>query len=64
VTHEHDIADYHKRVIEVRDGRILRDHPVEGRHVAAEDLRRLDAEGPGVPDVPEVPDVPDPVTTP
>ncbi|HEX5580212.1 MAG TPA: ABC transporter ATP-binding protein [Gemmatimonadaceae bacterium] len=64
VTHEPDIARYAKRVVEVRDGRILRDHPVEGRHVAAEDLRRLDADGPDVPDVPEVPDVSDPVTTP
>jgi putative ABC transport system ATP-binding protein len=31
VTHEHDIADYHKRVVEFRDGRILRDHPVADR---------------------------------
>ena len=38
VTHEHDIADYHKRIVEVRDGRILRDHPVAERRFAAEEL--------------------------
>jgi putative ABC transport system ATP-binding protein len=38
VTHEHDIAAYAKRSVEVRDGRILRDEPVKGRHSALEDL--------------------------
>ena len=38
VTHEHDIAEYAKRVIEVRDGRIIRDHPVDVRRVASEVL--------------------------
>ena len=38
VTHEHDIADYHKRIVEVRDGQILRDHPVAERRFAAEEL--------------------------
>jgi putative ABC transport system ATP-binding protein len=42
VTHEHDIADYHKRVIEVRDGQILRDHPVENRLDAKAQLAELD----------------------
>ena len=41
VTHEPDVAQYCKRVIEVRDGRIKRDHPVEDRHNAAEDLKVL-----------------------
>jgi putative ABC transport system ATP-binding protein len=41
VTHEHDIARYAKRIIEVRDGRILRDHPVDDRHRAADDLREM-----------------------
>jgi putative ABC transport system ATP-binding protein len=41
VTHEPDVARYSKRVIEVRDGRILRDHPVEDRHSAADDLREM-----------------------
>jgi len=41
VTHEPDVAQYCKRIIEVRDGRIRRDHAVEDRHNAAEDLRVL-----------------------
>jgi putative ABC transport system ATP-binding protein len=44
VTHEHDIAQYAGRIVEVRDGRILRDHPVQGRRNAAADLLALDAE--------------------
>jgi putative ABC transport system ATP-binding protein len=41
VTHEHDIADYHKRIVEVRDGQILRDHPVPERRFAAEELAEM-----------------------
>jgi putative ABC transport system ATP-binding protein len=41
VTHESDIACYAKRIVEVRDGRILRDEPVANRRSAAEDLRNL-----------------------
>jgi putative ABC transport system ATP-binding protein len=47
VTHEPDVAQYAKRIIEVRDGKILRDHPVSGRRSAADDLRVLDLEGEG-----------------
>ena len=43
VTHEHDIADYHKRVLEVRDGHILRDHPVNERRFARAELDALDS---------------------
>jgi len=43
VTHEADVAQYAKRIVEVRDGRILRDHPVMNRRRAADDLRDLDA---------------------
>jgi putative ABC transport system ATP-binding protein len=43
VTHELDIAEYVKRIVEVRDGRILRDHPVAQRRNAAEDLKELGA---------------------
>jgi putative ABC transport system ATP-binding protein len=43
VTHEPDVVQYARRVVEVRDGRILRDHPVEGRRRAADDLAALDA---------------------
>jgi putative ABC transport system ATP-binding protein len=42
VSHEHDVAQYARRVIEMRDGRILRDHPVTDRHIAADDLAALD----------------------
>ena len=38
VTHEPDIALYTKRVVELRDGRVIRDEAVRGRRVAAEDL--------------------------
>ena len=41
VTHEPDVAQYCKRIVEVRDGRIKRDHPVVDRHNAAEDLKVL-----------------------
>jgi putative ABC transport system ATP-binding protein len=41
VTHEPDVAQYAKRIVEVRDGRILRDHPVVGRRSAADDLAAL-----------------------
>ncbi|HEU4629170.1 MAG TPA: ABC transporter ATP-binding protein [Gemmatimonadaceae bacterium] len=44
VTHEPEVAHYAKRIVEVRDGRILRDHPVENRRRAAADLREHDAE--------------------
>jgi putative ABC transport system ATP-binding protein len=42
VTHEPEVAVYAKRVVEVRDGRIIRDHPVENRRQAANDLQQLD----------------------
>jgi len=37
-------VQYVRRVVEVRDGRILRDHPVAGRRSAADDLRALGTE--------------------
>jgi putative ABC transport system ATP-binding protein len=43
VTHEPEVAQYAKRIVEVRDGRIIRDHAVANRRRAAEDLQRLDA---------------------
>jgi putative ABC transport system ATP-binding protein len=42
VTHEPDVARYARRVVEVRDGTILRDHPVADRRSAADDLAALD----------------------
>ena len=49
VTHEPDVAQYAKRVVEVRDGRIIRDHPVADRRNAAVDLRDIDSERAGEP---------------
>jgi putative ABC transport system ATP-binding protein len=43
VTHEPEVAQYVKRVVEVRDGRIRRDAPVTGRRDAAADLAAYDA---------------------
>jgi putative ABC transport system ATP-binding protein len=42
VTHEPEVAVYAKRIVEVRDGRIVRDEPVANRRSAADDLARLD----------------------
>src|SRR4051812_41466940 len=44
VTHEPDVAQYAKRIVEVRDGHIRRDHPVLNRRRAADDLKALIAE--------------------
>jgi putative ABC transport system ATP-binding protein len=44
VTHEPDVAQYAKRIIEMRDGHIRRDHPVTDRQIAADDLVALDAQ--------------------
>ncbi|HEX7150598.1 MAG TPA: ABC transporter ATP-binding protein [Thermoanaerobaculia bacterium] len=38
VTHEPDVAQYAKRIVEVRDGRIRRDEPVRNRRDATADL--------------------------
>jgi putative ABC transport system ATP-binding protein len=46
VTHEPDIAQYAKRVVEVRDGQILRDHPITNRRSALDDLNALDDAAP------------------
>jgi len=41
VTHELDIARYTRRMIVMRDGRVLTDAPVTGRLQAQEELRHL-----------------------
>jgi putative ABC transport system ATP-binding protein len=43
VTHEPDIAQYAHRVIEVRDGRIIKDHAVPAPRRAADDVLTMDA---------------------
>jgi putative ABC transport system ATP-binding protein len=44
VTHEPDIAQYAHRIIDVRDGRIMRDHAVAAPRSAADDVLTMDAE--------------------
>jgi putative ABC transport system ATP-binding protein len=41
VTHEPDIAQYAKRNLFFRDGRTLRDEPVQGRRYAVEELKMI-----------------------
>jgi putative ABC transport system ATP-binding protein len=43
VTHEPEVAVYAKRIVEVRDGRIVRDEPVKNRRLAADDLAEVAA---------------------
>jgi putative ABC transport system ATP-binding protein len=43
VTHERDISQCARRIVELRDGRIIRDEPVLNRRDAAADLRAVDA---------------------
>jgi len=42
VTHEPDIARFCRRIVEMRDGHILRDEPVRERHDASADLALLE----------------------
>jgi len=42
VTHEPEVAQYAKRIVEVKDGRIRRDHPVMNRRDAAADVKAMD----------------------
>jgi putative ABC transport system ATP-binding protein len=44
VTHELDIAKYTKRMVVMRDGKVVGDTPVTGRLVADTELRRLQEE--------------------
>ena len=46
VTHENDVARYARRVVVMRDGRIVSDLQVENRSNAEEELRNLPAEDP------------------
>ena len=41
VTHEPDIARYCKRIIRMRDGRVIADEPVRDRRIAKDDLEKL-----------------------
>jgi putative ABC transport system ATP-binding protein len=41
VTHEPDIARYTRRIVELRDGHVIRDEALAERHRAADDLARF-----------------------
>jgi putative ABC transport system ATP-binding protein len=41
VTHESEISRYTERIVELRDGRVIRDEPVSDRHDAQKDLEAL-----------------------
>ncbi len=41
VTHENEVAQYAKRIVELRDGQIIKDEPVIDRHDARADLARI-----------------------
>jgi putative ABC transport system ATP-binding protein len=43
VTHEPEVAAYAKRVVVMKDGKIIKDSPVTNRRKAAEDLKNLPA---------------------
>jgi len=47
VTHEPDIARYAQRVVELRDGRVIRNEPVAGGRRADDDLAAPPQPGPG-----------------
>ncbi|HTK49782.1 MAG TPA: ABC transporter ATP-binding protein [Gemmatimonadaceae bacterium] len=55
VTHEPEVAKYARRIVEVRDGRIIRDHPVIDRQDAAADLRAMAPIDPAVGEPPAEP---------
>jgi putative ABC transport system ATP-binding protein len=44
VTHEAEIARYTRRILRMRDGRIVSDRPVEEHRIAADDLAELESE--------------------
>jgi len=44
VTHELDIANYTRRVIVMRDGRVVNDSPVQNRLIASDELRKIEQE--------------------
>lgn len=49
VTHEPEVGAFTKRIIDMRDGKVIRDEPVAHRVRAAEALEKLPLETPAVP---------------
>ncbi len=44
VTHERDYAKFAKRIVELKDGKIIKDVPIKDRLVAEEELKKLNEE--------------------
>ena len=44
VTHERDFAHFAKRIVELKDGHIIRDHEIRDRLIASEELGKLKEE--------------------
>lgn len=42
VTHEPDIAQYAQRIVELRDGRVIKDEPIRDRRDARQDIQSLE----------------------
>jgi len=42
VTHERDFAKFAKRIVELKDGRIIRDSIIKDRLIASEELRKIE----------------------
>lgn len=45
VTHEEDVAQYTRRIVELRDGKIIKDNPVVNPSCAVDDLQLLEGSG-------------------
>ncbi|PWB77605.1 MAG: macrolide ABC transporter ATP-binding protein [Candidatus Methylomirabilota bacterium] len=45
VTHEPDVAAYAKRVLSFKDGRLLKDDPIQQSRIATDELQQTSAEG-------------------
>jgi putative ABC transport system ATP-binding protein len=44
VTHERDYANFAKRIVELRDGKIIKDHAIEHPLIASEEMKKLSSE--------------------
>jgi putative ABC transport system ATP-binding protein len=42
VTHERDFAKFAKRIVELKDGRIIRDYPIKDRLIGDEELKKVE----------------------
>ena len=42
VTHERDFANFAKRIVELKDGKVIKDYVINKRLIAAEELKKMD----------------------